>query len=34
MVLYLNVPLASNKDWGRDRQVADTETFDDMTLAM
>lgn len=26
MVLHLSVPLASNKDWGRDVEVADIET--------
>lgn len=34
MVLYLNVPLASNKDWGRDRNVADIQTFGDSIPAI
>lgn len=34
MVLYLNVPLASNQDWGRDGKVAGIETCDDLIAAI
>ena len=33
MALHLNVPLAPNKDWGRDRKVADIETCGDLIAA-